>query len=86
MSYNVKVIEYLGILLFAAIFILTSIPRLEHNNQHLKILHDMQSVWLLRGDIQFLFSLKIRYVNLILLRFHFWILMKKKKEKRKAGS
>ena len=46
MSYNVKVIEYLGILLFAAIFILTSITRLEHNNQHLKILHDMQSVWL----------------------------------------
>lgn len=44
MSYNVKVIEYLDILLFAAIFILTEIPRLEHNNRHLKILHD--TVWL----------------------------------------
>lgn len=46
MSYNVKVIEYLGILLFEAIFILTGFPRLEQNNQHLKIVHDMQSVWL----------------------------------------
>lgn len=47
--YNVKVREYWGVLLFEAIFILTGIPRLEHNNQHLKILHDMQSVAIERG-------------------------------------
>lgn len=65
MSYNVKVREYLGILLFEAIFILTGIPRLEHNNQHLKILHDMQGVAIERGySVPLSFQNKVSKFNI----------------------
>lgn len=85
MPYNVKATEYLCILLFTAICILAGIPRFEDNNQDLKFLHDIHSVWLYTEKIQFLLSSKISYVNLILLRFHFWVFIKKKKKESRIS-
>ena len=70
-------------LLFAAIFILTSIPRLEHNNQHLKILHDMQSVAIERGySVPFSFQNKVSKFNITEIPLLDTYQKKKKKEKQ----
>lgn len=83
MSYNVKVIEYLDILLFAAIFILTGIPRFKHNNEHLKNLHDTQSAVIEREYSVPLFfqnkACKFNITEILLLDAY---QKKKKKEKQ----